>query len=107
MMDTGASGSNRTVVVLTLAIQATLALGLVSFLARREWGRAVLTLLVVGLIVVPAFLLRRHRVYVPPEFQLVAAAFVFLSLFLGSAADFYERFWWWDIMLHVSSGFLL
>jgi hypothetical protein len=41
-----------------------------------------------------------------PSYQLVAAAFVFLSLFLGSAGDFYYRFWWWDWALHISSGVL-
>ena len=33
--------------------------------------------------------------------------FVFLSLFLGSAMDFYYHFWWWDLVLHTASGFLL
>jgi hypothetical protein len=56
---------------------------------------------------VPAFLLRRHHFYTPPEFQLVSAAFIFFSLFLGSIHDFYYHFWWWDIALHTSSGFLL
>jgi hypothetical protein len=62
---------------------------------------------VIGLVVFPELLLRRYRVHVPPEFQLVAAGFVFLSLFLGSATDFYYRFWWWDMALHTTSGFLL
>ena len=101
------AGPNRILIFLTLFIQAALAFGLVIFIMRREWEGAFLTLTVVGLIVVPAFVLRRHRVYVPPEFQLIAAAFVFLSLFLGSAANFYEHFWWWDVVLHISSGFLL
>ncbi len=28
------------------------------------------------------------------------SAFVFGTLFLGEVYDFYERFWWWDIVLH-------
>lgn len=55
----------------------------------------------------PTFVSKHYRVYIPPEFQLIAAVFVFLSLFLGSARDFYYRYWWWDMVLHTGSGFLL
>lgn len=106
-MDQSTYGANRTVIVLTLLIQAALALGLVLFILRRDWENVFLTLVVIVLNVVPAFVLRRYRIYVPPEFQLIAAAFVFLSVFLGSAENFYERYWWWDLVLHTSSGVLL
>ena len=92
---------------LTLLIQAALALGLVLFALRRDWENVFLTAVVIGLTLLPAFVWRQYRVYVPPELQLIAAAFVFLSLFLGSARDFYYRFWWWDVVLHTGSGFLL
>lgn len=92
---------------LTLFLQAWLAIGFVLFLIRGDWENAFLTLAVIGFVVVPAFVLRRYRVYVPPEFQLVAVAFVFLSFFLGSARDYYYKFWWWDMVLHTTSGFLL
>jgi uncharacterized membrane protein YjdF len=46
-------------------------------------------------------------VYIPPQFQLLAIAFIFASLFLGEVGGFYTRFWWWDIVLHTGSGFLL
>lgn len=104
---TSAPQPQRLTIILTLVIQAWLAVGLVFFIARGDWENVFLTVTVIGLIVVPAFMLRRYRVHVPHEFQFIAAAFVFLSLFLGSARDFYYRFWWWDIVLHTSSGFLL
>jgi hypothetical protein len=94
-------------VVMTLVIQAFLGLGLVLFILRRDWENVFLTALVILLTLAPAFLWRRYRIFMPPEFQLIAAAFVFLSLFLGSAVDFYYRLWWWDIVLHTGSGFLL
>jgi hypothetical protein len=82
-------------------------IGFILFLLRRNWENVFLTSLVILLTLVPAFLFRRYQVIVPPEFQLIAALFVFLSLFLGSALDFYYRFWWWDLVLHSASGFLL
>jgi hypothetical protein len=92
---------------LTLALQALMALGLVVFLWRHDWENVFLTVAVIALAIFPAFVSRRYRIFVPPEFQLIAVGFVFLSLFLGSAGDFYYHFWWWDIVLHISSGFLL
>lgn len=92
---------------LTLLMQAWLVVGMIVFVARRDWENAFLTLAVIALIVVPAFMLKRYRVYAPPEFQLIAVAFVFLSFFLGSARDYYYKFWWWDVVLHTTSGFLL
>jgi hypothetical protein len=80
----------------TLVIQAMLMIALVY-----------LTTMVIGMTLIPAFLWRRYRIFLPPEFQLISAAFIFLSLFLGSARDFYYRFWWWDIVLHTGSGFIL
>lgn len=106
-LDSEESKPSRLVAVITLIIQLWLVVGLILFIIRRDLEDIVLTLTVMGLIVVPAFILRRHRVFVPPEFQLIAAAFVFLAFFLGSARDFYYRFWWWDMVLHTGSGFLL
>lgn len=92
---------------LTSFIQLLLAIGLVLFLRHRDWENVFLTITVMLLTLAPALLSRRYRIFIPPEFQLISAAFVFLSLFLGSALDFYYKFWWWDLVLHTSSGFLL
>jgi hypothetical protein len=101
------SRHQRFYVGFTLLIQAWLLLALVLFCLRRDWENVFLTLSVIGLTLIPAFVWRRYRVYLPPELQLISAAFIFLSLFLGSARDYYYRFWWWDIVLHTGSGFLL
>jgi hypothetical protein len=92
---------------ITFAIQIFLGIGLALFVLRRDWENVFLTTLVILLTLLPNFLFRRYRVLIPPEFQLISAVFIFLSLFLGSAFDFYYRYWWWDLVLHTSSGFLL
>ena len=108
-MDEHATEPNNggTYTKLTLILQAILVVGLAMFIWRRDWENIFLTILVFALTLIPAFLFRRLRVFIPPEVQLIAVGFVFLSLFLGSAADFYYRFWWWDMALHAGSGFLL
>ncbi|MCC6675568.1 MAG: hypothetical protein IT436_00355 [Phycisphaerales bacterium] len=97
----------RAVVACTALLQAWLAVGLVVFAVRRDWENTFLTLAVIALTSVPAFVLPRWRIHVPAEFQLVAVAFVFFTLYLGSAQDMYYQFWWWDAVFHAGSGFLL
>ena len=92
---------------LTAAIQLVLLAGVVTFVIRRDWADAVLTVLVIVLTLIPQILKRRLRVDVPPEFQLVTAVFVFCAIFLGTSLGFYGRFYWWDTMLHTISGCLL
>ena len=92
---------------LTAAVQLLLAIGLTIFFIRRDWENVFLTITVILLTVCPAYLARYYKIILPPEFQFIAAAFVFLSLFLGSATDFYYKYPWWDVVLHTSSGFLL
>lgn len=94
-------------VALTLGLQAILGVALVVFAAQRDWENVFLTGLVILLTLAPTVARRRHGVFIPAEFQLIAAVFVFLSLFLGSAMDFYYQLWWWDLALHLASGVLL
>jgi hypothetical protein len=63
-----------------------------------------------GIIIItlgPFLLGRFLRVFIPPEFVLLTVVFIFASLFLGEIRGYYTRFWWWDIVLHTGSGFLL
>jgi hypothetical protein len=92
---------------LTWALQAILVLAMALFIWRRDWENVFLTSLVIALTLLPAYFDRRWRIILPPEFQFIAVLFTFLSLFLGSATDFYYKFWWWDVVLHTGSGFLL
>lgn len=62
----------------------------------------------------PVLLARWFRITLPLPLILAIILFVFASIFLGEAFDFYRRFWWWDLALHGSSalgfgliGFLL
>lgn len=92
---------------LTAILQVLLVVGLALFVLRRDWENVFLTATVILLTLAPAFLDRQYRIIIPPEFNCIAAFFVFLSLFLGSATDFYYKYWWWDVVLHTGSGFLL
>ncbi len=92
---------------LTLVLQLILLAGAVAALWEQQWLNALITIGIIAITLVPRFLKRGLDVFIPPEFELLAIAFVFASLFLGEVRGYYIRFWWWDIALHAASGFLL
>ncbi|KPP91439.1 MAG: putative membrane protein (DUF2238) [Rhodobacteraceae bacterium HLUCCA08] len=40
----------------------------------------------------------------PRSILAAIVVFIFATIFLGEVADFYERFWWWDIAMHFGSA---
>lgn len=75
--------------------------------AQTNWLTAFLALGILLLTFLPALIRRRLHVYLPVEIDLVTVLFLFASLFLGEIRAYYVRFWWWDIVLHTSAGFLM
>lgn len=66
-----------------------------------------ITFAIVLLTLAPVVLGKRFDVFIPPEFEAIAVVFIFATLFLGEVRDYYNRIWWWDLVLHTASGFLL
>lgn len=92
---------------LTLVLQAVLVIEVMVAVWGQQWLTAAITTGIIIVTLVPFFLRKFLRVFIPPEFVLLTIAFVFASLFLGEIRGYYTRFWWWDILLHSGSGFLL
>ncbi|WP_022947819.1 DUF2238 domain-containing protein [Methylohalobius crimeensis] len=90
----------------TLGLQTILLVGVVLAIWEQRWSTAATTTVIILATLVPLLLGKRFRVFIPPEFELLATLFVFASLFLGEMRGYYVRFWWWDIVLHTASGFL-
>lgn len=92
---------------LTLILQALLVVGVIAEIWAQQWFAAVITSGIIFITFIPLLLEKKFRVFIPPEFALLSIAFVFASLFLGEIHGYYTRYWWWDIVLHAGSGFLL
>lgn len=92
---------------LTTLLQIILLAGAVGAVWEHQWFNAVIITGIILITLLPQLLARRFKVIIPAEFQLLTIGFVFASLFLGEVHGYYTRFWWWDIVLHTSSGFLL
>jgi len=90
-----------------IVVGTVMGIDLVVFAIEGQWLNAFLATTIMTIIVAPTLLRDHLPVRLPAEMQLVALAFVFAALFLGEIRSYYERIWWWDILLHISSGWLL
>lgn len=68
------------------------------------WSLAFIATSTLILSLVPLMLANRARITLPFPFLVANTIFIFASIFLGEAFDFYERIWWWDLLLHGSSA---
>lgn len=82
-----------------------MAIQLILLLMGEEWPEAFFVAGIMVVILVPVVF--RMPVDIPSEVQIVAVLFIFATLFLGEVRGYYERFWWWDAVLHTTSGLIL
>ena len=82
--------------------------GIFSF-GKREWkdlGLAVIGIFALTLPFIFSYLAKRVQLKIPSGFVLIGVIFIFLAQYLGEIKDFYEIFWWWDVLLHAVFGIL-
>ncbi|MGC8203503.1 hypothetical protein ACP2AV_12460 [Aliiroseovarius sp. PTFE2010] len=88
----------------TKIIWAFLAFEIMVGLVDRNYLSSFVASLTLIISLVPLFFARRFGVELPRNFMSAAVIFVFATLFLGEIEDFYNRFWWWDVVLHAGSA---
>lgn len=88
-------------------LQVIMAVELGFALYGGHWLTASLVVAVMALTAGPLLLRDRIPIRIPTQLELLAVLFVFASLFLGEVRSYYERYWWWDLLLHGCSGLLL
>lgn len=91
----------------TIGLQIVLFIGIALELSQGQWLNAATTAGVLVVTLLPMILGRRFNVFIPPELEVLALLFVFAAVFLGEVRGYYVRYWWWDVVLHTASGFLL
>ena len=64
-------------------------------------------LIILFITFLPIILGKRFDVRIPHGFETLAVIFLYMSLFVGETQSYYTRFWWWDLVLHSGSAFLL
>ena len=73
-------------------------------LFSQDWS----SVFVAGItIVISLYMIRLSETsdfHIPKSLLTAALVFIYATLFLGELNDFYEMFWWWDVVLHTGSA---
>jgi len=69
-----------------------------------HWNEAFIAVFTLGLTFLPILFEERMGVELPMTFAAMIVIFLFATLFLGEVGDFYERYWWWDVLMHSGSA---
>lgn len=72
-----------------------------------SWEMLFTSILTVVLFMLPTMMAKRAKISIPAPFQIVTLLFIFASMYLGEIHDFYNRYKWWDTLLHGSSAVIL
>lgn len=90
-----------------IVLKSTIALGALLLFADGNYQAAMESLVIMCMTFAPVMMASYFQLRIPLEFDTAAIIFIYMALFLGEVQDFYARFWWWDLVLHGGSGFLL
>jgi len=88
-------------------IRLLLILGTILSVINYNWINVALFLLTLFLTFLPSIIERELKISYPSEGELILILFIFASMYLGEIHAFYVKFWWWDLMLHAISGFIV
>ncbi|MCK4712292.1 MAG: hypothetical protein KAT26_05365 [Marinosulfonomonas sp.] len=86
--------------IVVYLIWAILALETVVSLINARYSLAFIALATLLLSFAPAIFADRLKIQLPVHFFAGVVLFVFGTVYLGEAFDFYEKYWWWDVLLH-------
>ncbi len=73
-------------------------------IATARWSTLFVAVATLSLTFAPTLFAKRLHIILPTVFVVWIVLFLFATLFLGEVFDFYERFWWWDVLLHGGSA---
>ncbi len=90
--------------ILTFVLLLTLVVAFVGALRQHNWIPMLMIVVISILICLPRIIGRLSNIEIPAKLGVYIILFIYTTLFLGELKNFYVRFWWWDVLLHISSG---
>lgn len=71
---------------------------------RQEWLTVFISGVTLFISLYAISFRHRAKVHIPASFLTATIIFLYMTLFLGEVGGFYEKFWWWDVVLHTGSA---
>ncbi len=94
-------------VYLSFFMRATIVAALIFGAFNGQWLIVFISVLSLVGMFLPAIIEKNFRIVLPAEMELAVMIFIYVALFLGNVRDYYERFWWWDHIMHTAAGVVL
>ena len=92
--------------IIFVIIRAVIIISGVRQLFIGNYENALLCVLTLGLLLIPAFVSKTFKVELPTLLENIVLIFIFAAQVLGELNDYYIKYPLWDSMLHVTTGFL-
>jgi len=90
--------------LLTIFIRINLIIVFIGSIINQRWAVLFAVILTLILTFLPFLFEKRYKIYLPVEFEIVILIFIYATLFLGEVHGYYDKFWWWDVVLHTGSA---
>ena len=71
---------------------------------NNDWASLMLAILIFILTFLPSLVSRTIDLHYPSAFEVFGVLFIYASLYLGEIHKFYTKFWWWDVVLHMTAS---
>ena len=93
--------------ILIIFLRLSILIAISGAIFNQRWTLLFSSTLILILTFLPYLFERKYSINLPIEFEFVIILFIYASLFLGEIHTYYTKFWWWDVVLHTSSGIAL
>lgn len=90
--------------LVTYLIWAMLAVCASVAMFSGRWSILFISIITFALTLIPILFQDWTGLRMPRGFVAGVISFIFSTVLLGEAYDFYERYWWWDVLLHTGSA---
>ncbi len=95
-------------IFITFILQLSLGGAFLWAAIKGEWLIAFVSIFALLVMILPFIIAKNSfHLVLPVEFEFVIVVFIYASLFLGEVGGYYDRFWWWDTVLHGGVGFAM
>ncbi len=99
--------ADRIQLTISYALRAIVIFTIIMSIVRFDLFLMMSSLVILVFSALPAVFERTFRITLPVEVDLTVTTILFAHFMLGEVSDYYTRFWFFDLILHSSSGLVI
>jgi len=89
---------------ISIFIISSLTFAILRSIFDKNWLVLFTAIMVLFLSSIPIFVKKRTQIQIPIELQFIILVFIYATLFLGEIHGYYNKYFWWDDILHFGSA---